>query len=408
MVLSRIGKSIVIMCAFVGFTVAAAWSIRVGYADCWMRKESIAGAERAIALTPNRSIYYRRLAFLVAENQPNRAMLALEHSVALNPEESLSWIELGLHNEANGDQRLAAQDLLRAAEMDKQYLPRWSLANYYFRQNDTPRFWFWAKKSADMLYDDPLPLFRLCGKVVEDGNLLERLSIQDPAKSSAYLSYLLSIDRLELLGPSLQRVLDAGRTEDTPLLLTLCDQLLRESRVEDALRIWNKLASERKIAFPVKAAASQSLLTNGRFLIEPISGGFDWHLPKADGISLAREDPEGVRLTFSGDEPEHFELLSQYVPVQENGTYELKFLYRTSGIESGTGIHWEIENLSSATKISAGQSLSSEQEVQGKLSFVCPPGRHLIRVVLAYQRNPGTTRIAGFIILRSIELFASS
>jgi hypothetical protein len=48
--------------------------------------------------------------------------------------------------------------------------------------------------------------------------------------------------------------------------------------------------------------------------------------------------------------------------------------------------------------------LSAEEEIHDQVSFDTPPGCRLVRISLLYQRSLGTTRIAGFIVLRSIAL----
>ncbi len=106
-----------------------------------------------------------------------RALAALRRAVALNPSDGRAWIEMGLRLEATGDLGAAEQALLRAAQEDLTYLPRWTLMNYYYRRNDVDRFWFWAKAAVPMIYGDPLPLFHLCGRVGEDGGLIDRLAI---------------------------------------------------------------------------------------------------------------------------------------------------------------------------------------------------------------------------------------
>jgi hypothetical protein len=148
-----------------------------------------------------------------------------------------------------------------------------------------------------------------------------------------------------------------------------------------------------------------SLLVNGAFAVAPTSQGFDWRLPEVDGVSAASEEsPGGLRLTFSGRQPERCETLVQYVPVQENRQYKLTFRYRTSGIAAATGLAWRIADRNSGNGLGEGRDLSAEEEVQAQVSFDTPPGCRLARVSLLYQRSLGTTRIAGFIILRSLAL----
>ncbi len=101
--------------ALAGLLAAAIWSVRLGCADYQIRQETLGGTERAIALTPDQSEYYARLAWLVSGDDPRKAEAALHRAVALNPWDARSWIELGLRAEAAGDDAAAQQCLLRAA-----------------------------------------------------------------------------------------------------------------------------------------------------------------------------------------------------------------------------------------------------------------------------------------------------
>lgn len=398
-VLRMTGASLILFCS--GF--AALWSIRLALADYYARQDTVADTEKAIALTPGQAIYYARLAFLLSDSNPSRATQLLERAVQLNPQDARSWIELGLRSEANGNSALAERYLLEAARINSEYLPRWTLANYYYRQNDIPRFWYWAKLASERVYDDPKPLFLLCGRVIEDGNLLDRLQIHAPQLTASYLAYLLEIDRLDLIPSVVKRVLEERRPSDTPLLLFTCDLLLKENQPDEAMRIWNALAANRQI--PVKGfQEATSAITNGAFLTEPISQGFDWRIYRNEGISASSETPNGLRVTLSGSEPEHVDILSQYVPVQGGKEYSFSFLYRTSGIAANTGLAWRATDMEGNDIALAQASLSSEDEAQAEFPFVVPPDCRLIRLLLEYRRRPGTTRIGGYVVLRSVGL----
>lgn len=384
--------------------LAAAWSIRLALADHYVRKETVASIERAISLTSGQSIYHAHLAFLLSDSDPSRAAQLLQHAVELNPQDARSWIELGLHYEANGNRELAERYLLQAAKMDSEYLPRWTLANYYYRQNDFSRFWYWAKQASDRVYDDPKPLFLLCGRVTEDGLLLDRLQIHNPGLVTSYLSYLLEIDRLDLISAAVKIALQAKRPADTSLLLSVCDYLLKENHPGEAVEIWNSLAESRLIQVGGLQRISSSSITNGAFLTEPISRGFDWRIYRIEGVSASRETPSGLRITFSGNEPERTEILSQYIPVKGGQEYSFTFLYRTSGIAASSGLTWRALDVAGNDVLFDQSGLSSEEETERKLSFVVPPDCGLIRLLLDYRRRPGTTRIAGYVVLRTIAL----
>jgi hypothetical protein len=395
--------------ALAGLAAAAGWCIRVGWADYWAREQTVAGTEKALRATPDQAAYYVQLAALVSENNPARSTEALERAVALDPSDSPSWIELSRRAEASGRDAAAEHYLRRAAEEDKQYLPRWALANYYFRRRDTDKFWYWAKGSADMIYSDPSPLFRLCGKVAEDGNLIDRLQIGKPDVRARYLSYLLEQGRLDLIGPATRRLLEEQRESDVSVLMAACDRLLEGKRGSEALEIWNRLAATHRIQFGRLAPARGLILTNGNFAVAPTSHGFDWRLAATEGSSASREEnPMGLRLAFSGRQSENYEILSQFLPVMQKTGYELKVVYRTSGIATETGLGWRVQDAARGRTLAEGASLSSESEAQGRFRFITPAGCRLARLTLAYRRAPGTTRIEGFIILRDMELNPSA
>ena len=391
--------------ALAGLAAAAAFSIRAGWADYQMRQETVESTRRAIALMPDQAEYYARLAFLAAGTDPRTARDALRRAVALNPWDAQSWIELGLSAEAEGDAATSLQCLLRAAEVDKKFLPRWSLANYYFRHDDVAMFWFWSKQAAVMVNGDALPMFRLCGKVEEDGKLIDRLEIRNPGVRAGYLSYLLDQNRVDLIAPAVHRLLQENREADVPLLSAACERLLQAGRVPQAAEIWNRLADAGKVPFKTPAGEGAQLLANASFAVPPASLGFDWRLPVVEGISVSREEsPLGLRITFSGRQPEDCEPLAQLVPLAGNTPYQLSYVFRTQGIPAGAGLSWRIADAAAGTVLKEGPSLAAEAETLAHLSFETPVECRLVRLSLRYRRAPGTTRMEGFLVLRNLAL----
>ncbi len=387
-----------------GFGLCSAWSIRLACADYWFRRQTVQGTEKALTFTPGQADYYSRLALLEPDQHGQAAIEALQRAVALNPSDAGSWIELGLRYEERGSRPLAEQCLLRAAEEDRQYFPRWTLTNYYFRANHFDRFWFWAKQASQMVHGDPSPLFRLCGRVVEDGALVDRLDIRRADVRASYLQYLLSENRLDLIGPASRSLLHGTRASDVPLLLTTCDRLLESKNVVGALLLWNGMTVDHRIPFEGLQVAEGKVLTNGDFRLTPLSQGFDWRLPAINGISASADERGGLRLTFLGNQPESCEPLIQFVPLQENVDYELKFEYRTDGIAARSGLEWRITDQNGGGILVDAPCLSSDNGTSGKVSFTAPAGCHLGRVALMYRRVPGMTRIEGFLVLRRVEL----
>ncbi|MGA2119722.1 MAG: hypothetical protein ABSH56_33870 [Bryobacteraceae bacterium] len=404
----RFARTLLFVAALAGLAAASIFSIRLAWADAWFQTETLAGTRRALSVTPDQAAYSVRLALLISDDDPAGAVGALQRALELNPRDALAWIELGLRYEAGGELPLAERALRRASDESRTYLPRWTLMNYYFRRDDRERFWYWAKAAAPMIWGDPKPLFHLCGQVAEDGDLIGRLDMRKPEIQAAYLFYLLDARRADLVGPSSRRLLRSGREVDVPLLLDATDRLLDARRTADASLIWEALVAAHRIPGGLPRGAGGSLLDNGDFARSPSGRGFDWRLPTLPGIGAASEEqPVGLRLTFSSDQPETAEPLAQLVPVREGARYELACHYRTSGIAPGTGLRWVVSDAGRNAPIAAGESLSSDAPAAGRLAFVTPSGCDLVRVAIEYQRRPGTTRIAGFVVLRNVEMRAA-
>lgn len=375
-------------------------------ADYWFRQGTLPGTTKALRLEPGGAAYYARLAAMTQESDPAGSTQALQRALVLNPWDSQSWVELGLRAEMAGDVAGAERSLLRAASVDKQYFPKWSLVNYYFRHGDSEKFWFWAREATGMAYGDLAPLFSLCWKVTNDGPLIEQeLDIRKADLEANYLAYLTNQNRIEPITRAATRVFAWNREADTPALLAACDRLIADDRAEQAIRIWNRLAELRRIPYGVLEPQSGRSLTDGDFTMLPMSQGFDWRLPGAAGVTtLFEERPAGLRISFSGRQPENCDVLTQVLPVVESSNYELRFLYRTSGIAPRTGLGWRIMDLYGSRILAQGNSLASESEGEGRLAFRTPAGSGLLRLTLRYERAPGTTRVEGFILLRELRL----
>jgi tetratricopeptide (TPR) repeat protein len=405
----NVGKAVsgwmAVLVALAGLGMASAWTIRAAWADYWMRQETAPATLRAISAMPGQAEAYARLAWLTSLDDPHAAGIALERAVALDPWDAQSWIELGLQAEAVGDNGTAERLLLRAAQADNKFLPRWTLANYYYRRNETEKFWLWCKRAAEMAYGDPLPLFQLCAREEQDGKLMERLEIRNPDVQAAYLYYLMSLNRMDLAGPAVRRAMRNGREADTPLLLAACERFLESRHVAEAAEVWNGLAAAKRVAFPTPNGSGAQLAVNGSFSEAPSSRGFDWRLPAVDGVSISREEaPGGLRVAFNGRQPEECEVLAQFVPLPGKTEYELSFDVRTQGVAAGSGLVWRITDADGGKTVSDSASIASEKGERVHWRFQVPAACRLVRLALRYRRSPGTTRVEGYAIVRDVVL----
>lgn len=374
------------------------WTLRLGYADRLFHVGTPAALIRARELAPG-SATYQTGSFGVAP--------ALEKAVELNPRYSPGWIELGLAAELEGDLPKAERFLLEAFKVDKTYEPRWTLANFYFRRGDRERFFFWAREAAQIAYQDQTLLFLLCWQMSQDPETILAKAIPNrPVILAQYLYFLMRRNNLEAAAPVGERLSQGSAAEEAPLLLGYCDWLLQAGRTEAALRVWNTLSSRGVLARQPLAPRDGRSLTNADFSSDPLAAGFDWRLAAAEGISFARAGAStGLRVTFSGKQPEDCRLVEQSVVLAPSRDYRLRYAYRTEGVAPGSGLRWQVGHLSGNRAWSVSSpDLSSQDWTEDGMDFTTPPDAGAARLSLGYKRTLGTTRIEGSLWLREVSL----
>jgi tetratricopeptide (TPR) repeat protein len=388
----------------VGLAVGIAWNALYSIADLLARRNQTESTRLAMRLMPGNGAYPAQLADQIYAIDPAAAKSLLERAVKLNPYDAASWIQLGLLCEAANDLSQAEAALSRAANVDSTFLPSWSLANFYFRQENAARFWYWAQRTAQMDPDDATPLFRLAWYVNPNAREIEnRLHMKRPFIEGQFVNFLISQGDPAEVTAAATHLLASGSQEGTETLLQACDWLLQRRRPDLALALWNGLAP--RISYPPLTADSP--LTNGSFGTSPISHGFDWHLMTVEGMSsFLNVHPSALGFEFSGEEPDSFTLMSQVVPVQGQKHYVFAGDYETSGIAPGSGIEWLVTDERTGAVLGRTGSLSGEQGGEAYACFATPDGAAFVNLSLLYQRQLGTVRPEGKLALKGVRLSA--
>ena len=380
------------------------WTLRIELSDWVYLKWNPKAIRRAVALAPGNPEYYRGW----SEIEPDRAVAALGKAVELSPANSTLWIELGQAAEEKGDYRKGEASLLHAMQLDNNFAPRWVLSDFYFHRGDAEKFWPVVKAALAVSYDDVSALFRNCWSLSQNAPTILERAIPDRQKVlRQYLEFLIREKRMEAAAPVVERVLARAGAEDIAPLLNYGDYLLEAGQGGPALAVWNELNERKLLPYAPLAAEMGRSLTNGDFATPNFNAGFDWRFTPPEGIYLERVGkPPAVFVSFTGQQPEDCEILSQYVPVLPNREYVLSVAYRASGIPAESGPLCRVLRGNGGDLLHERGLLPGgpEGDAHRAFRFATPADTTLVRLVFGYRRMRGTVRIAGSVILREFKL----
>lgn len=387
--------AIVVRLAIASACALGAWnSWRVALADHFFQQDTVEALRTAIRYAPDNSEYHFRMGQLDDEYAGEH----FDRALRLNQYNAPAAIELGLLDEVNGNEGQAEKLLLHAATVDRTYLPRWTLANFYLRRGDMQAFWTWARKSAEMPSENVGALFNLCWHVSPNPELIsQRLMNGNPELTRQYLDFLLGKDQLAAAGATSMQLAKIGTPEtDRSMLFSVVDRLVAANDGALAALLWDELSHQRWVL------ADAGIPNNPNFAREPLPVSFDWKLSMEPGLH-SWPGPSGLETEFSGDEPESSEIAQQTV-ILAPGNYAMKYTYQTKDIAPDTGIHWQLFNTKSGVVVANSPNLSSESLSHSVLPMSVDTANSLLSLRLIYKRALGTPRISGKLVVLSIEL----
>jgi len=371
-------------------------SWKTARADFLFQQDSPESVRAATHLLPDEWRYYMRLAQL----DRAQARELLSTALRLNRYNAQASIELALQDESEGDTARAEKLLLNAFEVDRTYVPRWSLANFYFRRDKMPEFWIWAHKAAEMPADNIGPLFELCWHVSPDAQkIAEALLNDNPDLIRPYIGFLLTKDELTGVAAVVPSLIRVGQPDtDRDLMFTVVNRLTNDHQDAAANTVWHLLIDRRWVI------ADATMPNNGEFRREPLPVAFDWDFPEYPGLH-SWPGSTGLETEFSGGQPENCAIAEQTIYLAP-GDYTMQYYYHTTDIAPDTGIKWQIVDPAAKKVLAESPSLSSDMLKQTRMTFSIPQGTSLVRLRLAYERAIGTPRITGTLLVLSNQIQA--
>jgi tetratricopeptide (TPR) repeat protein len=417
----RVKALYVLLIAVCGF---AAWrSIRIAIVD-WVASAGTPEAlERAIRFAPDRGELLARAAVYRNDSgDPSPGVDEdLQRAARLNPLNSSVLMTLGLREEFRGNGAKAEDYLVRAAELDHQFKPAWTLANYYYRTNQPGKGWPMIQRILNLepLDFDLTPVFELCWK--EAGN--------DPAaawkildlipkagqKPVQYLQFLIGTHRVDAALEALPKAVDVADPSDVATLTGFVDFLAGADRVQEAVTVWNQLV-ERGIVYSGRLDPAKGIsIADPDFRFPPlpdVPNTFGWRVAEISGV-FASGFSGSLRMEINGDEPQSFQILSAYAPVLSGAQYDLHWKSDGSALDSprDPGFSFVIAQqpgdvITQCPPLLASDSPSCDFTALADTALADKqPGKiGKVRIDLRYTRAQGTTRVSGVLQLFGVRL----
>jgi hypothetical protein len=403
-VLLDFGIQIGILLVTLTLVIAIWYSARFASAESLFRQGTSDSVSRAVAMAPQNAAYHARLAEFL-EGVGGHPGSELETASRLSPFDSRYLNRLGFLAEVQQDYPAAERVLLRAADVDHGFQPRWALMNYYFRNRSSAPFWHWAELALRRGYGDLTPVFRLCWAQTPDSLPVEKILPNDPEFRLHYLEYL----NTEHSPEAAQRVALAVASESTPAAdpeapLTFCSRIMEQNSAA-ALSVWNVLCMRQVLRCNPLNPEQGGIVTNGDFSANPgisdnPSGrGFDWRLRRVDGVRA--EAGNGLSLYLDGRQPEIFEVLEQPLPLASHRRYSIRVEFDATPATSDSGLRWHVDGLHSEVLAEAETMRGAGFRTQ-LLTFSSGDAR-LAFLRLTFRRAPGTVRWSGTAVIHRIS-----
>lgn len=376
----------------------AAAALRLGWAEFDARKGSVTGVEQALGLlgsSPDASYLE-----ILADADPGSEEVWIGRALEENPRLTSARMRLGLLEEQQGDPNSAERTLLTAARYDHQYLPAWTLANYYFRRGNPEGFWQWSRIALRRSDENARPILRLASLLESDEEaLLNRLQASDLV-TYTYLDFQIGSGRLDSAQRVARLALRQTRIRRNQLL-DLCSRQLRAGNASWALELWNALNA------PLDPE-------RGPVLAEPVFGatdgqGFRVPVVTNKGISAELRGAE-ANLTFDGSQADSLTLLDYPIPAPNHRIrYRVEYQYRTSA----TGVRWSLAGQQGPEILPASDWRTAEWVVAEPASrrfstngaaARTSNGLRILSLELRYHREPGTTPARGELAIRDLHV----
>ena len=363
-------------------------------------------------MEPDNARYKIRLSQQLDFTNPSEAVRQWVEANRLNPRLPDSWLALGLYAEAQGQREEAERLLQKAVDIDHQFKPIWTLINFYMRTGQKEKMWPNIAKAIDVItqpdlgYFDLRPIFDICRAAgADNARMLSLLPHRDYVQKY-YFFYLVEnnqpVEALPMFDTALRTAETASLNEQRQFV-HFDEIMFANGRQAEAAGIWNKLVEHKLVASTAMHPEKGDGIANPNFTLPFEPQPFGWQLPERN-VTATTYSPGSVWFEFTGQQPESSELLVKNLAVLPDKTYFVTWNATTEGLS----INPEHDGLM-LLFLADGKQLEAKctpflaKQDRG-CTFHSPRNTAAVRMIVAYERQPGTVRLRGGLRLNSFSM----
>lgn len=366
---------------------------------------------KAIKLDPSNAEYRDSLGRfeLLTEQSPTDALPLLQTAAALNPNQSVYWLDRAIAEHLLGDFGGERNSLEKASANNPHSSDvAWQIANYDVSQGAVePALQEYRKvlNSDSRLSSEAL---QICWRLRPDIDFL-LLNVVPPSADEPFLSFLVSSNEADAAAKVWQRIVALQQPVEQRFLFDYLGYLFIHHDPVQASSVWREAATLSNLVG--YQPTEENLLVNGDFSLNVLNNGFDWIYQKSPAVSLAIDPSQGysgsrsLRIVFQGPGIEDAGI-RQLVSVDPDTEYVFSGYYKASEMDGAGGPEFSIQDAYSGAGLFMSDDLRDTTSwVKVNASFATGPETHL--VVLRIARVPAGRPIRGTLWINGLKLVSA-
>ena len=346
------------------------FSVRTARATYYTGLETLYGYERATQIEPenprNWYLLGRYLQYSLEDANPQRSISSYLTSLRLEPQATVTWLDLAATYETEGNDAEAKSAFLDA----KKTYPAsaevsWRYGNFLLRQGKLDQAFTEIRHSVE---SDPLrapEAFSRCVRIEPNADvILDRVI---PANREVYIAVMHDLIGDRQVDNALKvwkRLLAMHAEVPMPEIFGLVSALRQMGRGAEAHELW--MQGAERAGLGDLQGPKDSPVWDGGFESTVSGWDYSWrYSTAAHGVQIGTDRQEqhsgkqSLRVSFDGSSDISFREVCQTVPVKGGTTYELSGWMQTKGLTTDKGVRLELQ------PFTPGGSLVNTAEVHG-------------------------------------------